>query len=78
VNRPPAPIPAMARPMIRALLLCAVAHTKDLKHDVLVHARKQAPMHLPKLKNGNSGEEDVFDLICVSRRSIVDRRSRAN
>jgi hypothetical protein len=58
--------------MIRALLLCAVAHTKDLSHDLSAHARNQALMHLPELENGNSGEEDVFNLASVSRRSITD------
>jgi hypothetical protein len=29
-------------------------------------------MHLPELENGNSGEEDVFNLASVSRRSITD------
>jgi hypothetical protein len=73
-------MPAIARPIIRALLLCAVAQTKDLSHDVSAHrahAKDQAPMHLRKLEDGNSGEEDVFDLVCVSRRSFAGSQSRS-
>ena len=66
MKRPPTPMPATARPTMRALLLCAVAHTKDLSHDMSAPAIRPARTHLPKLKDSDGREKGILDLVRVS------------
>ena len=68
VNTPETPAPAIARPMIRAVLLCAVAHTRDLGVKDQRSWRFPILSNSPEFENAYGDEEDCFDLQRVSAR----------
>lgn len=72
VNTPATPAPAIARPTIRAVLLCAVAHTRDLDAKRISQGwRPFNSGNSPKFENAYGDEEDRFDLRLVSTRRLT-------